>query len=749
MTPDTDKHIEQLDDKAVIPLGVVASKSESDKAGKSVSTGKVQKKKLVVKTDGIKVDKDGNPPVSPIMMRLQKSEKRDSHRFSKRKKSQSPKKSAVDMTPVAKLSNKMTPGDQLSGKMTPIAKPSEIATPVDQPHKHIAPVVKPSRSSDDQNKPTADLVASESESPKQITQISTAKVDERKLAVKTDGQKMAKDRKSGVSPRMMALQRSEGRMSHRFSRKKRSKRTEMTPAGNKKTCIEQMTPPAGVSMKQGDGDKAKIQSVESRIVKTPENKLEKQSSVETIQLDKSQKPCEGITSERVMESSTGKPKTDIVETTPTHVATPVDSVIRTSEDVVTPPTNLKPASHPMLAVAEPSGDVHVLEASKIMTQRVIDLAKAEAILKFGDIVCVQSLCRGFLGINECREIKEQHEQLLRVSAKVKQRKRSAVLIQSQFRGVRERKDVEAVKLFVEHEHEEQVKESEDIERRKSSAILVQSQVGDVEDRESVVAVKHIEEPFEKQHIEVEKTKERRVSAVLIQSYFRGVKERKDVEAVKQILDHDEVQHGEKEKAKRRKSAVLIQSQFRGVKERKDVEAVKHIVDHDEVQHGEKEKAKRRKSAVLIQSQFRGVKERKDVEAVKHIVDYDEVQHGEKEKAKRRKSAVLIQSQFRGVKERKDVEAVKHIVELEENQKETEATQRRKISAVLIQSQFRGIRERKDVEAAKQVVEYAHTSQTGPSVSHAATTLQSLYRGNRSRHECARLLGEKTSSVQLK
>ncbi|XP_041670586.1 myosin-IIIa isoform X2 [Cheilinus undulatus] len=221
-----------------------------------------------------------------------------------------------------------------------------------------------------------------------------------------------------------------------------------------------------------------------------------------------------------------------------------------------------------------------------------------------------------------------------------------------------------------------------------------------------------EEQDESKNVENEKEEsatieEETKAATVLQSNFRGHKERKRLQeegkipvknkkaksSEKAAVSQSDVKAGEQDETK---AAVVLQSNFRGHKERKRLEKEGKIP-----KKGKKETkkcvpeagAEEEKAATVLQSNFRGHRERKKFKAekearkkAKEAADYDiaeeateealevsdvviEQKDAEKERQEEEQAAVKIQSNFRGYKDRKNLKANKQTAKKEAAQLE--------------------------------------------------------------------------------
>ncbi|XP_065805147.1 myosin-IIIa [Labrus bergylta] len=210
------------------------------------------------------------------------------------------------------------------------------------------------------------------------------------------------------------------------------------------------------------------------------------------------------------------------------------------------------------------------------------------------------------------------------------------------------------------------------------------------------------------------------AATVLQSNFRGHKERKRLQEEGKIpaknqkakspereaVSSSDVKTEDQDEAK---AAVVLQSNFRGHKERKRLEEEGKIPKKrkKEVQKPVPEAApEEEKAATVLQSNFRGHRERKKMKAereakhkAKEEVDYDMAEEAtedtvdisdvvierkdetdaEKERLEEEQAAVKIQSNFRGYKDRKNLKANKQSAKTEAAQLDSFSTEITKVS----------------------------------------------------------------------
>ncbi|XP_070409343.1 myosin-IIIa isoform X1 [Nothobranchius furzeri] len=352
--------------------------------------------------------------------------------------------------------------------------------------------------------------------------------------------------------------------------------------------------------------------------------------------------------------------------------------------------------------------------------------------------------KSFQRKREAKE-KEKAEQMLKEDEKPTERKsatddendkedeaKAAVVLQSNFRGYKERKK------FKEREKTIAGAELENPDGHVEEEMDPKGpfKQGDEEDESTIEAEDnddsdHTEVADDEEHTEVgddaviedmeEKTpgdEEETKAATVLQSNFRGHKERKRLQEegkipAKKQKEETGVQagassspnHVELEDPDETKAAVVIQSNFRGHKERKRLEEEGKIPRKTKMEPTQKETvpdvqedispenpegADEEKAATVLQSNFRGHRDRKKLKAEKEARQRGKEENvtpdGSEQEMKHETEVLDVTDVVCERKEETDVE--------KERQEEEQA-------AVKIQSNFRGYKDRKNLRANQQ------------------------------------------------
>uniref|UniRef100_A0A8C6PHK6 non-specific serine/threonine protein kinase n=1 Tax=Nothobranchius furzeri TaxID=105023 RepID=A0A8C6PHK6_NOTFU len=337
------------------------------------------------------------------------------------------------------------------------------------------------------------------------------------------------------------------------------------------------------------------------------------------------------------------------------------------------------------------------------------------------LILLQACVRGWLGAKRYRKMLKDREQT-----------KAAVVLQSNFRGYKERKK------FKEREKTIAGAELENPDGHVEEEMDPKGpfKQGDEEDESTIEAEDnddsdHTEVADDEEHTEVgddaviedmeEKTpgdEEETKAATVLQSNFRGHKERKRLQEegkipAKKQKEETGVQagassspnHVELEDPDETKAAVVIQSNFRGHKERKRLEEEGKIPRKTKMEPTQKETvpdvqedispenpegADEEKAATVLQSNFRGHRDRKKLKAEKEARQRGKEENvtpdGSEQEMKHETEVLDVTDVVCERKEETDVE--------KERQEEEQA-------AVKIQSNFRGYKDRKNLRANQQ------------------------------------------------
>uniref|UniRef100_A0A1A8CQF9 non-specific serine/threonine protein kinase n=2 Tax=Nothobranchius kadleci TaxID=1051664 RepID=A0A1A8CQF9_NOTKA len=352
--------------------------------------------------------------------------------------------------------------------------------------------------------------------------------------------------------------------------------------------------------------------------------------------------------------------------------------------------------------------------------------------------------KSFQRKREAKE-KEKAEQMLKEHEKPTERKsatddendkedeaKAAVVLQSNFRGYKERKKFKERKKAIAGAE----LENPDGHVEEEMDPKGPSKQGDEDDESTIEAEDnddsdHTEVADDEEHTEVgddaviedveEKTpgdEEETKAATVLQSNFRGHKERKRLQEegkipAKKQKEETGVQagassspnHVELEDPDETKAAVVIQSNFRGHKERKRLEEEGKIPRKTKMEPTQKETvpdvqedispenlegADEEKAATVLQSNFRGHRDRKKLKAEKEARQRGKEENvtpdGSEQEVKHETEVLDVTDVVCERKEETDVE--------KERQEEEQA-------AVKIQSNFRGYKDRKNLRANQQ------------------------------------------------
>uniref|UniRef100_A0A3Q3F2H5 non-specific serine/threonine protein kinase n=1 Tax=Labrus bergylta TaxID=56723 RepID=A0A3Q3F2H5_9LABR len=364
------------------------------------------------------------------------------------------------------------------------------------------------------------------------------------------------------------------------------------------------------------------------------------------------------------------------------------------------------------------------------------------------IVLLQAYVRGWLGAKRYRRILKERQQsaLVLQSATPAPEKtpdeadsptssdeanneeeetKAAVVLQSNFRGYKERKKFkERKKAETESEVQQNAVMENQVETEPTSNDESGEKTGDnKEENDEDESTYEAEENFDSDDTEVPDDEE-----------HTEVDEDAPIEDavaadVWQEEQENKLQNGQEESVtmeEETKAATVLQSNFRGHKERKRLQEEGKIpaknqkakspereaVSSSDVKTEDQDEAK---AAVVLQSNFRGHKERKRLEEEGKIPKKrkKEVQKPVPEAApEEEKAATVLQSNFRGHRERKKMKAereakhkAKEEVDYDMAEEATEDTvdisDVEEQAAVKIQSNFRGYKDRKNLKANKQ------------------------------------------------
>lgn len=329
-------------------------------------------------------------------------------------------------------------------------------------------------------------------------------------------------------------------------------------------------------------------------------------------------------------------------------------------------------------------------------------------------------------LKEKEKITKEEEQK---AAGEEEETKAAVVLQSNYRGFKERKKLKERKKTIAGDDGQEMTSNQD-EPLKTA----ESQGDNEEEEESTYKAEddedsdHTQVPEDEELVEMAEDvlevglislEEELKAATVLQSNFRGHKERKRLqeegkipvrrtqrplqEAAGESCSNDvadvtavEVSLEDQEEAK---AAVVLQSNFRGRKERKRLEEEGKIPKKKRKEEDEKElpqedgflpRLEEEKAATVLQSNFRGHRERKKLkeeremkektreteESEQYALDLSHVvlerrdeADAEKERLEEEQAAVKIQSHFRGFKGRKNLKANKEAAELQAEQLE--------------------------------------------------------------------------------
>uniref|UniRef100_A0A8C7YAZ5 non-specific serine/threonine protein kinase n=1 Tax=Oryzias sinensis TaxID=183150 RepID=A0A8C7YAZ5_9TELE len=350
------------------------------------------------------------------------------------------------------------------------------------------------------------------------------------------------------------------------------------------------------------------------------------------------------------------------------------------------------------------------------------------------IVLLQACVRGWLGARRYRRILKEREQSAlvlqsgrflyqntndafgrsekqeaekRASIEEEEEEKAAVVLQSNFRGYKERKKFKERKKTLagaelelpnqkegrdraNHKQEDVDDEDESTYEAEENNDSDNTEVPEDEEHTEVADEAVIQDAREEGHREDE---EETKAATVLQSNFRGHKERKRLQeegkipAKKQKTTEEEESRKQEEEPDQdeAKAAVVLQSNFRGHKERKRLQEEGRIPKKQKESSAEEEAGEENvenpadpdeeKAATVLQSNFRGHRDRKRLKADKEKkvkedaaipeeeVDVSDVEierrdeeELEKERQEEEQAAVKIQSNFRGYKDRKNLKA---------------------------------------------------------------------------------------------
>lgn len=306
------------------------------------------------------------------------------------------------------------------------------------------------------------------------------------------------------------------------------------------------------------------------------------------------------------------------------------------------------------------------------------------------------------------------------------------------------------------------------EMENKAAIKIQSRYKGVKQRKEFQELKMKKEKEVKQASEPEMDfgEEEHKAATKIQSRFKGVKQRKEYENLKQQkatkspkkIVH-EMQIGLAPEDDEHKAAIKIQSVYKGNKQRKQYQSLKKtkVPDVRSVQLTAKPNfdQEEHEAATKIQK-FYKAKKQKELIQDKKATSKDQIKTEAKAKSEpdfgeeEHRAATKIQSVYKGKKERKQYQSRKQ-AEIERIEKELQELEEldsqlleQEKAAIKIQSAMRGKMQRRKYDQLKQQKKNAHPidSNNKPE-SHfkeendehlAATKIQSVYKGKKARAE---------------
>ncbi|XP_044196292.1 myosin-IIIa isoform X1 [Thunnus albacares] len=205
--------------------------------------------------------------------------------------------------------------------------------------------------------------------------------------------------------------------------------------------------------------------------------------------------------------------------------------------------------------------------------------------------------------------------------------KAAVVLQSNFRGHKERKRLE---------EEGKIPPK----RKKEKEVTPESQ----EEEEEVMQTEE-SVPDSQQDVSVENPEgldEEEKAATVLQSNFRGHRERKKLKAEKEA---------QKAKDKAEEEAVFTSDAEEGTKEEEEedeaLDVTEIVIEHKEETDAEKERLEEEHAAVKIQSNFRGYKERKNLKANKKATqeEAEQLENFSKEIAKTSQDFVSLQQKL--------------------------------------------------------------------------------------------------------
>uniref|UniRef100_H2MCI8 non-specific serine/threonine protein kinase n=1 Tax=Oryzias latipes TaxID=8090 RepID=H2MCI8_ORYLA len=306
--------------------------------------------------------------------------------------------------------------------------------------------------------------------------------------------------------------------------------------------------------------------------------------------------------------------------------------------------------------------------------------------------------------------KDGQEAEKRASNEEEEEEKAAVVLQSNFRGYKERKKFKERKKTLAGAELELPNQEEGRDRANDKQEDVDDEDESTYEAEENNDSDNTEVPEDEEHTEVadeaviqdaqeeghREDEEETKAATVLQSNFRGHKERKRLQeegkipAKKQKTTEEEESRTQEEDPDQdeAKAAVVLQSNFRGHKERKRLQEEGRIPKKQKESSAE-EKVEltgeenvenpadpdEEKAATVLQSNFRGHRDRKRLKADKENkvkedaaipeeeVDVSDVEierrdeeELEKERQEEEQAAVKIQSNFRGYKDRKNLKA---------------------------------------------------------------------------------------------
>uniref|UniRef100_A0A3P9LR03 non-specific serine/threonine protein kinase n=1 Tax=Oryzias latipes TaxID=8090 RepID=A0A3P9LR03_ORYLA len=316
------------------------------------------------------------------------------------------------------------------------------------------------------------------------------------------------------------------------------------------------------------------------------------------------------------------------------------------------------------------------------------------------------------GRSEAKEkaAREKQEAEKRASNEEEEEEKAAVVLQSNFRGYKERKKFKERKKTLAGAELELPNQEEGRERANDKQEDVDDEDESTYEAEENNDSDNTEVPEDEEHTEVadeaviqdaqeeghREDEEETKAATVLQSNFRGHKERKRLQeegkipAKKQKTTEEEESRKQEEEPDQdeAKAAVVLQSNFRGHKERKRLQEEGRIPKKQKESSAEEEveltgeenvenpaDPDEEKAATVLQSNFRGHRDRKRLKADKEKkvkedaaipeeeVDVSDVEierrdeeELEKEQQEEEQAAVKIQSNFRGYKDRKNLKA---------------------------------------------------------------------------------------------